>query len=402
MGPGDRVRIAFFTDTYLPSRDGVVTSILLTKKELERLGHEVFVFAPDPGKGALREEGVFYLRSVGFRRYQGYRVTIFPSNKSQILDQLKVDVIHNHGLAFMSLRSMFAGRTLRMPVVTTWHTNLTEAVGYYNFTGVPDDVAVRLIWIYMRSLLRRSEAVIVPSEAMKRELESHISGIRRFEVIPTGVDLERFNASVDGSSVRRRYGLEGKRVILQLGRIAPEKNLDTVLEGFALLAQERGDVVLLIAGEGPSRASYANKAKERGLEGKVVFTGFVPDHELPAHYASCDAFTIASRFETQGLVVLEAMATGRPVVGIDYRAVAELIRDGENGYLFQDSAGSWKAAMERALSAPPRLREEARRSAERFSQAEGARRLVEVYQGAMASKRARAGGHLPRKASSKP
>ena len=388
------MRIAFFTDTYLPTRDGVVTSILLTRKELERLGHQVFVFAPEPDPGAPREPGVRYFRSVRFRRYQGYRVPIFPTNKSQILDELGVEVIHNHGLAFMALRSMFAGRTLGRPVVTTWHTNLTEAVGHYNFTGVPDDVAVRLIWIYMRSLLRRSEAVIAPTQAIAAELQGKVPGIRRLEVIPTGVDLERFRPDVDGSAVRRRLGLEGRKAILSLGRIAPEKNLELVLQGFASLARERPEALLVVAGEGPARSRCMDLAQELGIADRTIFPGFVPDHELPMHYAACDAFTTASKFETQGLVVLEALASGKPVVGIDFRAVAELVRDGVNGYLFEESPEAWKAAAVRALDAPQGLREEARRSAQRFSQAEGARRLVEVYRAAISSKRARMEGKL--------
>lgn len=386
------MRIAFFTDTYLPSRDGVVTSILLAKTELEKLGHQVFVFAPEPDAGAHREADVHYFRSVRFRRYQGYRVPIFPTNKCEILDELKVDVIHNHGLAFMALRSMFAGRTLKRPVVTTWHTNLTEAVRYYNFTGVPDDVAVRLIWIYMRSLLRRSEVVIAPTEAIRSELRSYAPDIRRLEVVPTGVDLERFSQQVDGTAVRSRYDLAGRKMILHLGRIASEKNLDLVLEGFANLSRRQAEVVLFVAGEGPAKERYVQRAKELGIADRTIFTGFVKDEELPAYYAACDLFTIASKFETQGLVVLEAMATGKPVVGIDFRAVAELIEDNKNGYLFQESPESWTAAVEKALRAPPELKMEARRRAEHFSQTEGARRLVEIYQAAMVSKRSRVEG----------
>ncbi|MEM0448627.1 MAG: glycosyltransferase [Methanomassiliicoccales archaeon] len=389
------MRIAFFTDTYLPSRDGVVTSIMLTKKELERLGHEVYVFAPEPEKGAVREPGVFYFRSIGFRRYKGYRMTIFPTNKSEILQRLGIDVIHNHGLAFMSLRSMFAGRRLRKPVVTTWHTNLTEAVPYYNFTGIPDEVAEKLIWIYIRSLLRRSEAVIVPTEAIRRELERHVPGIRKLEVIPSGIDLTRFHPDLDGSTVRKRYGLEGKKVILHLGRIAAEKNIDLVLQGFASLAREREDVMLMVAGEGPYRPHCMQRAKELGVGERVIFTGFVPDEELPYYYASCDVFTIASKFETQGLVVLEAMACSKPVVGIAYRAVAELIRDGENGYLFQDGEESWKEAILKALKAPRFIGEAARRRAEEYSQEKSARKLIEVYEGAIESKRAKLQGRRP-------
>src|SRR5271157_954333 len=111
-----------FTDTYLPTRDGVVTSILTTKAELERLGHEVTVFAPATDSSPACENDVVYFRSIGFRKYPGYRVPMFPTNKCELLEELGTDVIHSQGLLFMALRSMFAGRTLKLPVVTTFHT----------------------------------------------------------------------------------------------------------------------------------------------------------------------------------------------------------------------------------------------------------------------------------------
>ena len=390
---GGRLRIAFFTDTYLPTRDGVVTSIQLLKGELEALGHEVFVFAPAPKYDKDREPGVNYFRSVSFRRYQGYRVPMFPTNKCEILDKLGIDVIHNHGLAFMALRSMFAGRTLKKPVLTTWHTNVTEAVRFYNFSGLPDEVLVRLMWIYFRSLLHRSEVVIAPTETIKESLLSYVPSIRHIEVVPTGVDLARFQPGIDASAIRERYGLQDKKVILHLGRIALEKNMDLVINGFAKLAKRMPELRLMVAGEGPAKDYHVKAVQELGISDKVVFTGFVPDAELPLFYSACDVFTIASKFETQGLVVLEAMACGKPVVGINYRAVAEIVRDGENGFLFDDDEESWCSAVMKGVNASPELRHRARIRAEQFSQREEARRMVKYYQDAIISKRARLPKH---------
>ncbi|MDD1770793.1 MAG: glycosyltransferase [Methanomassiliicoccales archaeon] len=380
-----------FTDTYLPTRDGVVTSILITKAELERLGHQVTVFAPENGRTETREEDVIYVRSLGFKRYPGYRVPIFPTNKCELLEELGVEVIHSQGLLFMALRSMFAGRSLKLPVVTTFHTMVTDAAKYYNFTPFPDWMVDHLMWTYLRRLLQRSEAVIAPSAAIEKELWKYAPRMRRVDVIPTGVDSVRFRPDNDGSAVRARYGLEGKEVILVLGRIAWEKNMDLLLHGFALLNKEDPNTVMLIVGEGPAREHYMQMAKELGISERTVFTGFVPDQDLPQYYAACDAFTIASKFETQGLVVLEAMASGKPVAGIDFRAVAEIVHDGEDGYLFKESPEDWKAAVRRALDSDRCLRSNARKRAEQFSIAEGTRRLIEVYEYSIHSKRKRVG-----------
>ncbi|HVO77447.1 MAG TPA: glycosyltransferase, partial [Methanomassiliicoccales archaeon] len=304
-----------FTDTYLPTRDGVVTSILTTKAELERLGHEVTVFAPAMEHPPAQEKDVIYVRSLGFKRYPGYRVPIFPTNKCEMLEELGIEVIHSQGLLFMALRSMLAGRSLKLPVVTTFHTMVTDAAKYYNFTPFPDWMVDHLMWTYLRRLLQRSEAVIAPSAAIEKELWKYAPNMRRVEVIPTGVDSELFNPSVDGTPMRTRLGLDGKRVILVLGRIAWEKNMDLVLQGFALLSKKDPNAALLVVGEGPAKDHYVQAAKELGISDRTIFTGFVPDEELPKYYAACDAFTIASKFETQGLVVLEAMASGKPVAG---------------------------------------------------------------------------------------
>jgi len=128
-----------------------------------------------------------------------------------------------------------------------------------------------------------------------------------------------------------------------------------------------------------------------GMEEAVVFTGFVPDEELSQYYAACDAFILASKFETQGLVVLEAMATGKPVACIDYRATAEIVNDGEDGYLFQDDLDSCVTSLERALDSPDSLRKKARGTAERYSMTGMVEKLVGIYEFAIEQKRERSG-----------
>ncbi|MCX6651042.1 MAG: glycosyltransferase [Methanomassiliicoccales archaeon] len=381
-----------FTDSYLPTRDGVVTSLLLTKRELERMGHEVFVFAPQPAKGDPEEPGVQYFRSIGFPQYSGYRIPIFPTNKCELLQHLDVDVIHIHGVMFQAVRGLLAGRALKKPAVLTFHTMVTEAAKFYNATPFPEWVVQLGMWSYLRIILQRPEVVVVPTQTIKTEIKRYAPHIRRFEVIPTGVDLDRFHPGIDGSEVRKRHHLEGKKVIMHLGRIAWEKNIDLVLRGFARLSYQEKDTVLVIVGDGPAKEHLQKLAKELGVEDKVIFTGFVPDEELPQHYAACDVLTLASKFETQGLVILEAMAEGKPVSGIRYRAVAELIREGVNGSLFEETPESWSQATMRLLQDPERYRKGALAKAKEFSAGQWATRLLDIYNYAIESKSARVKG----------
>lgn len=388
------MRIAMFTDSYLPAKDGVVNSILLTKRGLERLGHEVFIFAPEPWDKADREGGVYYFRSTAFRSYPGYTVPIYPTNKCEILSKLNVDVIHTHGLLFMGVRSMFAAHTLVKPVVVTFHTMVTEAAQYYARLPIPEWMTTRLFWVYLRQLLERADAVVAPTESIRQELLKYAPDMRRVDVIPTGVDCQRFDPANDGSIVRQRYGLDGEKVLMHVGRVAREKNIDLVLDGFSLLVDDEPDARLLIVGEGPARKHHMQKAREKGLEDRVIFTGFVPDSELPQFYAACDAFTIASKFETQGLAALEAMATGKPVAGINYRAVAELIRPRENGFLFEDDPGSCAEAMKDALNCSVNVRKAARATAERYSVDGSVARLLDLYDFAIERKKRYGNGRI--------
>lgn len=383
------MKIAMFTDSYLPTRDGVVTSLLLTKRELERMGHTVYVMAPDPADPSQREEGVYYFRSIGFTQYSGYRIPVFPTDKCHILAELDVDVIHVHGLMFQAVRAMLAGRALRKPVVLTFHTMVTEAARFYNFTPFPEWVIQLSMWTYLRTILHRAEVVIAPTLAIKNEIKRYAPHIKRFEVIPTGVDLDRFNPRLDGNDVRKRYGLEGKKVILHLGRIAWEKNIELVLRGFCVLEKQEPEARLVLVGEGPAKEHLIKLAGELGVADKVTFTGFVPDSDLPQFYAACDVLTLASKFETQGLVILEAMAVGKPVSGIRYRAVAELIREGENGELFEETPYSWSQATGRLLKDPTKYREGALAKAREYSAEQWATRLLDIYQYAIESKAGR-------------
>src|SRR2546426_935088 len=239
------MKIAIFTDTYLPTVDGVVTSLLTTKRELERLGHEVVVFAPQaPGNGTGREDDVVWIRAREFRSYPGYRLAI------------------------------------------------------------------------LREILK-----IAPN-------------MRLTDVIPTGVDVERFHPRVDGSRVREKWGLDSNEVVLHVGRIAREKDLPTLVDAFRRVKQERPAAKLMFVGTGPYEEGLRALVRKRRLAADVIFAGFVPDAELPEYYAACDVFAIPSRFETQGLAVLEALASGRPVAGANFRAIPEFVREGESGHLF--------------------------------------------------------------------
>jgi len=248
----------------------------------------------------------------------------------------KVDVIHCHGLASMAILSLTAARALKIPHVLTFHTMANEAVKYYSPIPVRDDIIIELVWIYLRNLLKRPEVVIAPSEPVKKELLDNRVMMKSCEVVPTGVDTKRFSPEKYDKKFLERFGLGGKRVLLHVGRLSKEKRLEIVLNAMAELSSKEPDLRLLVVGTGPAADGYRKRVVELGLSDKVVFSGFLSDEELPVAYATAEALVISSTFETQGLVVLEALASGTPVIGMRYRAIPEFVHEGKNGCLFDE------------------------------------------------------------------
>ncbi len=377
------MRIAMFTDTYYPTRDGVITSLTNTVKELSDMGHEVFIFAPEDAKHRIEDryngERVYLLKAKEFRWYPQYRMALFPTDLKRILQSLDVDIIHSHGIAFMGFKSMMQGRKLGVPVVLTFHTMVTEGLKYY-FPIIPYELTEPLMNIYLKVFLQRSAAVITPSSPILKEIKELAPEIKKGAVIPSGIDPERFHTGIDGSKLRSRLGLEDKTVFIYVGRMGKEKNLKLLIEAFPLILKERPDSVLIMVGDGPSREKCMKYAEEKGIGDRVRFPGFVSDGELPAFYSMADAFVFPSKFETQGLVALESMAVGTPVAGIRFRAIPDFIEDGKNGYLFNDSAESCAEAALKAADAPQSVISAGIETAKRYSRRLCAEMLLDLYE----------------------
>jgi len=242
------MRIAIMTDSYLPTIDGVVTAVLVTRKALEDMGHTVFILAPDPGDEKYREKGVYYFRSIEFRSYKGYRVPLFPSDKTEIIRKLHPDVIHIRGIAFMALKGLMASHNTGIPTVLTYETNVTDVIQQYSPVKLPNEVLVHLARSYLRGLLARPTVVTVPSESTRGDLTKLGVETKDLEVVPTGIDTVHFSRT-DDTAIRERYGLTGKRVIISVGRVSFEKNDSLLVRSMKLMDP---DVVLLVCGNGPA------------------------------------------------------------------------------------------------------------------------------------------------------
>ena len=376
------MKIAFYTDTYLPNRDGVVTAIMNFRRALEAKGHEVFIFAS--GSRKTKKENtdphVFFHLAAPFKPYPQYKIALFPFLSIPKVKQLGIDIVHSHGMATMGLAADRAARTLKVPYFGTFHTLIPHATHYVAGNVKPISKATeRIAWEYLKWYYNRCDVSIAPSNVIRSLMEEH--GIRNVQVVPNGIDIERFNPKVDSGPIRDWWNLRKKKVILHMGRLVLEKNLEVVINSALLVLEEEPDAMFLIVGAGPAATYYKHLADKKGVGNRFIFTGFVEDKWIPNYYACADAVVVPSKFETQGLVTLEAMACGKPVAGADYLATGEIIRDGIDGFLFNpDDPEECAEKIVMALNSKRKLRTNARKTAEMYSIERCTERLLALYE----------------------
>ncbi len=378
------MKVAIVTDSYHPTRDGVVASIDTVNGILRDHGVETEIVAPDPGKEEDRMEGVHYFKSTSFKSYPGYFIPIFPSHAKRVIRDISPDVVHIQGVAVMALKGIVAAHKLGIPVVMTFHTMVGDTVKYYSPVKMSPKTADRLVWKYIGYLTRWVDAIVAPSESIRKELIDRGVSVSDIRVIPTPIDGERFRPDLDGSMIRERFGLQDKRIVLSLCRVSFEKNIDMLVRAMKGLDD---DVVLLIVGKGPATDSLRELSEEIGVSDRVIFAGFAPDEEVPLYYVASDVFAVASRFETQCLSAVEAMSCGLPVVGARARALGDYVVDGKNGYLFDDDVDDCIEKLRLGLQADDAMRHNAKETAMDFSVPRFMESISSLYDDVIAAKK---------------
>ncbi len=374
------MRIGLFTDTYLPEANGVVTVVRLMEQELRRAGHEVYTFAPAYPGFRADSPGVYRFPSTNFRYYKGMRIAL-PYSRSALQLIPSLDILHSHDPFSLGLLALWASRRYEIPHIHTYHTLYAE---YRRYLPRPIRPSRELTERLSRAFCNRCQAIIAPSEQMKRELERY--GITRpIYPLPFGLDEEEF-ARPSSWDARKALGLLPEEdLLLYVGRLGLEKNLEFLLRAYKRLLKDWPKVRLILAGEGPQRRALEDYATELGLQGRVIFTGFLPRERLIDLYRQATLFVFASKTETQGLVLLEAMMAGLPPVAIGALGVLDLIVSGETGLLVNEDEGEFAQAVLRLLE-DERERQRLGGAAQRWARERTARastaRLLEIYEAA--------------------
>ncbi|MEM2878085.1 MAG: glycosyltransferase family 4 protein [Candidatus Hadarchaeales archaeon] len=360
------MRIGFFTDTFLPQTNGVVTSIAGLGPELVRRGHEVTVFCPKTRIRELNGMRVISYPAVRFRQYPDFMIAV-PQGRDLVPD---LDIVHTHSPFTMGFFGWRVSRWQKIPRVATFHTLLSEYVRYVSRIG--RIVLKPISWEYTRAYYNRHRRVIAPSKTLKKVLREH--GVRKpISVVPSGIDISLYKPTAK-SRARKKLGIEdGEMVFLSLGRLGYEKNIDIILKAF-----KNVDARLIIAGSGPAEKKLKKMRDALKLK-KVVFTGYIREEMKPLYFSASDAFVIASTSETQGLAAIEAMACGCPVIGADAMAISEIVKNGVNGFLFEPNRAEKLSEILNRFKPSRAMAREAVKTAKNFSIERCARLVEEVY-----------------------
>ncbi|VVC01369.1 D-inositol-3-phosphate glycosyltransferase [uncultured archaeon] len=325
------MKIAMFTDSYLPNTDGVVSSILAFKQGLEKRGHTMYVFAPD-ADGQAKDPKVFRYHSVKFPPYPQYRAAVFPYVPADVAKKTGVQVVHSKAMVNMGLSAMNFASRASLPSVASLETMIPDGVHYIIKHRGAQQAGKKLAWGYLKWFYSNFDLVTAPSHHTQILMaENGIESI----VLPSPVDTNFFKPNGRGEKMKRELGISGKKVVLAVGRIVEEKNYSLIVKAAA--AMRDPGTVFLIVGRGPYLERLKGEIAAAGLQEKVKVAGFVSGREkLVDIYNAADVFAFASPFETQGLVQLEAMACGTPACILKDTAPAEAIDEGRNGFTFSD------------------------------------------------------------------
>lgn len=382
------MKIGLFSDTFFPEINGVATSCLNLERELTALGHEVHVFAPRcRGWETAAKPNFHYLTSVPFLMLKDRNIALPKFSALQDAVNLRLDVVHTNSEFSMGYFGLYVARHTGCALIHTYHT-IWRDYTYYVTHGIADGAAQKMVEKYSEWWCEQFDRVIAPTEKTEKLLLEY--GVDApIDVIPTGIELSRFaperHSAAEIGNTRRQCGVpEGSRVLLSIGRIAKEKNIEQTVRVFPRLLERIPNLYYVIVGEGPMTEELAALADGLGIGDRVRLVGPKPLSEIDKYYAAGDVFVSASHSETQGLTYIEAMSAGLCVCAVDDPCLHNVIEDGQSGILSGDSDDELLDALLRAFGDEGRaVALRAPEYAKPFSSVHFAKRIETCYENAL-------------------
>ncbi len=382
------MKILITTDLYTTATNGVVTSVRNLREELKLRGHDVRILTLSDHMDSRQEEGVYYIGSVSLEHvYPNVRM---PMNyRHYLIEELigwKPDVIHSQCEFFSFQFALRIAKHTDAPIIHTYHTLYEQYVPYV----LPGKrLGEHLIRVLSRKRLETVSRVIVPSYKVENALHGY-GMYNTICVVPSGISLEQHRKRITPEQrleKRRSLGIADDRIVLlNLGRLGTEKNVEELMRYFSAAVQRREDLMFLLVGDGPSRLSLEKMAETLGVADRVIFTGMVKPEEVHEYYQLGDVFVSASTSETQGLTYVEAAANGLPLLCKRDLCLKDVLIPVENGYEFTDEA-EFLDGLERLADDPEARFSAGRRSEEiagAFDKSSFAETMEAIYQSVLA------------------
>ena len=387
------MRIGIFTDSYPPYINGVSTSIVMLQQALEKKGHQVYIVTVNATEHSYKFENdnkIIRIPGIPIGIYD-YRIsTIYPVRIINRIKKWDLDVIHSQTEFGVGTFARIIAKQFDIPLVHTYHTMYEDYVhyitkGYFNKSS--KKVVEYLTKFYCD---KTATELIVPTKKTYALFKEKYKYERNIHIIPTGIDVERFYkenvSSKEVEQIKKDLNIrKDDFVILFVGRIGKEKSIDVLIEGQHAFIRKYPHCKLMIIGDGPDAPHYMKLVKKLKLENNVKFVGKIPWDEIPKYYQIADIFATASRTETQGLTVIEAMASSLPVVAADDDSFKDIIINDLNGYLFSNKK-QYRKIIEKLLDDKEKvsyLSKQARISSETYSSKYFAERVLKVYENAI-------------------
>ncbi|MDI6777611.1 MAG: glycosyltransferase [Patescibacteria group bacterium] len=400
------MKIAIFTNNYLPNPYGVSGSVESFRKEFEKLEHEVYIFAPR-WKG-YRDTNPRVFRYPAFETNIKIKFPIaipYSRKIDKILKELDLDIIHSQHPNLLGSAAARWAKKKNIPLVFTWHTLYDQYAHFVPF--VPQRLAAWWAIRNARNYADRCDAVVAPTPSVIEIIRKWGATNENITAIPTGVEGEQFE-NPDRESVRKKYEIKEDEILLfVMTRLTAEKNVEFLVDAVLEVLQKNEDahpvksptqsrsatlpqfnrVKFMICGEGNLKDSLIKKVSETGLNDKVIFIGIVSDKEKKDYYAAGDVFVYASKSETQGMILTEAMYSGLPIVAVRATGAKDIIKDGKTGFLVAEDKEEFSHAVQKLID-DENLRknfgEKAGKIArEKYTSSVCAKRMLEVYKKAI-------------------
>jgi 1,2-diacylglycerol 3-alpha-glucosyltransferase len=373
------MKIGLFTDSYLPSPDGVATSVESSAKELQKNGHEVFIIAPNQPHEKDRK-GTYRLVSIRIvKSPEVWWALEIPQPSLFKIANLELDIIHGHSGGSISFLGWQLAQIHNIPFVETYHTLWKY---YRHYLLYPNLMKMKVLKKVIAFIGNDCDALITPTIKSKKDLLN--DNVKKpIYVLPNGIYTQKFTHTEKGF-LHQSFGIrDDKKILLTVGRLSQEKSIDFLIKSYASVHKSFPDTVLVIVGKGKDSESLQKLAVSYGLADSIYFVGTIPYTDMPKVYADADLFLFASQTETQGMVLVEALASGVPVIAVKDDAFIDVVMNGKNGFMVEKDIDTFANKIKSLLHNTElltKLSSAARESVKQFDVSYTTKILEQIYQ----------------------